>query len=171
LICALLIAGGTALVASPSRGGDHAEVPLEARQSTRFRWIRRSALYESTGAPLRSDWWRLHAAGAEVEQAGARNGGGAWSWWLGARVVPEWCQSGARVVPESDRLQPGLTLVHELIAAGLVDKYRLFVYPVVLGRGRRLFTDATDVPKPRRRGPATPLRRRPSALHDPTPVR
>jgi dihydrofolate reductase len=40
-----------------------------------------------------------------------------------------------------------ITLVHGLIAAGLVDEYRLFVYPVVLGRGRRLFEDATNVPE------------------------
>jgi dihydrofolate reductase len=39
----------------------------------------------------------------------------------------------------------GTTLVHELIALGLVDEYRLFVYPVVVGRGARLFDDATDV--------------------------
>src|ERR671921_743078 len=39
-----------------------------------------------------------------------------------------------------------ITLVHTLIAAGLVDEYRLFVYPVVLGRGRRLFPEATSVP-------------------------
>jgi hypothetical protein len=28
-----------------------------------------------------------------------------------------------------------------LIAAGVVDEYRLFVYPVVQGAGRRLFPD------------------------------
>ena len=39
-----------------------------------------------------------------------------------------------------------MTLVRELIAAKLVDEYRLFVYPVVLGRGSRLFADATQVP-------------------------
>jgi len=39
-----------------------------------------------------------------------------------------------------------ITLVHHLIAAGVVDEYRLFVYPVVVGRGARLFADATGVP-------------------------
>jgi dihydrofolate reductase len=50
--------------------------------------------------------------------------------------------------PGKDIVTTGsITLVHALAAAGLVDEYRLFVYPVVLGRGRRLFPDghATDL--------------------------
>jgi dihydrofolate reductase len=34
-----------------------------------------------------------------------------------------------------------ITLCHALIEAGLVDEVRLFAYPVVQGRGRRLFPD------------------------------
>lgn len=49
--------------------------------------------------------------------------------------------------PGSDIVTTGsMRLTADLIAAGLVDEYRLFVYPVVIGRGHRLFTDATDVP-------------------------
>lgn len=40
-----------------------------------------------------------------------------------------------------------ITLCHTLIEAGLVDQYRLFVYPVVQGRGRRLFPDGYELPK------------------------
>ena len=40
-----------------------------------------------------------------------------------------------------------ITLVHGLIETGLVDEYRVFVYPVVVGHGRRLFEGATTVPK------------------------
>ncbi len=40
-----------------------------------------------------------------------------------------------------------MTVVRELIESRLVDEYRLFVYPIVVGRGQRLFEDATAVPK------------------------
>ncbi|MGY1644373.1 dihydrofolate reductase family protein [Geodermatophilus sp. SYSU D00703] len=38
-----------------------------------------------------------------------------------------------------------ITLCHAIIGADLVDEYRLFVHPRVLGRGRRLFPDGVDV--------------------------
>lgn len=40
-----------------------------------------------------------------------------------------------------------ISVVRDLISAGLVDEYRMFVYPVVLGRGERMFADAAEVPK------------------------
>ncbi|WP_328535292.1 dihydrofolate reductase family protein [Streptomyces sp. NBC_00344] len=44
-------------------------------------------------------------------------------------------------------LAGSITLAHSLIEAGLVDEYRLFVHPVVQGRGRRLFPDGYEVPR------------------------
>ena len=44
-------------------------------------------------------------------------------------------------------LTGSISLAHTLIAAGAVDEYRLFVYPTVQGRGRRLFPDGTAIPK------------------------
>ncbi|HIZ37550.1 MAG TPA: dihydrofolate reductase family protein [Candidatus Ruania gallistercoris] len=40
-----------------------------------------------------------------------------------------------------------ISLVHALIPSGLVDEYRLFVYPAVQGRGRRLFPDGFVLPR------------------------
>ena len=76
-------------------------------------------------------------------------------------VDPEWEHTtvlrGGRFLDQLRALkaEPGraivttgsITLVHALVAAGLVDEYRLFVYPVVLGHGERLFADATGVPR------------------------
>ena len=40
-----------------------------------------------------------------------------------------------------------IRLCHALIGAGLVDEYRLITYPVVQGRGRRLFPEGYEVPR------------------------
>lgn len=40
-----------------------------------------------------------------------------------------------------------ITLCHALIEAGIVDEYRLFGYPVVQGRGRRLFPAGITLPR------------------------
>ena len=53
-------------------------------------------------------------------------------------------QSGGDIVTTGS-----IRLVHALIKAGLVDEYRLFVYPTVQGQGARLFEDLTDGPRPR----------------------
>ncbi len=48
--------------------------------------------------------------------------------------------------PGKDIVTTGsISLVHALAAAGLVDEYRLFVYPVVVGRGRQLFAHGLEV--------------------------
>jgi dihydrofolate reductase len=44
-------------------------------------------------------------------------------------------------------LTGSISLAHALIAGGVVDEYRLFVYPTVQGRGRRLFPDGTAIPR------------------------
>ena len=41
----------------------------------------------------------------------------------------------------------GGVVIASALAAGLVDEYRLFVYPAVQGRGRRLVPDGVEIPK------------------------
>jgi dihydrofolate reductase len=49
--------------------------------------------------------------------------------------------------PGGDIVATGsITMVHALNRTGLVDEYRLFVYPVVMGSGRRLFEEPVDHP-------------------------
>ena len=36
-----------------------------------------------------------------------------------------------------------ISVAHQLIAADLIDEYRLFVYPIVIGTGARLFPDGS----------------------------
>ena len=58
-----------------------------------------------------------------------------------------------------------ITLVHELIARGLVDEYRLFVYPIVIGRRGAVVRDGGQCRKAETRGLSpVPLGHRAHAL-------
>jgi dihydrofolate reductase len=46
---------------------------------------------------------------------------------------------------ETITLNGSATLLRSLLRAGLVDELRLFLHPVVLGSGRRLFDDSEDL--------------------------
>ncbi|MFI6168199.1 dihydrofolate reductase family protein [Nocardia sp. NPDC051052] len=70
---------------------------------------------------------------------------------------PEWANTvvlrsldelhGVKDQPGKDIVATGsIQLVHALTATDLVDEYRLFIYPVVEGKGRRLFTEALEIP-------------------------
>src|ERR1700729_215661 len=71
-----------------------------------------------------------------------RDGGLAWA---NAQVLPGELEAGVRALKaEGDGsiavLGSGV-LVQELAALGLVDGYRLFLHPLLLGSGKRLFTE------------------------------
>ncbi len=38
------------------------------------------------------------------------------------------------------------SVVHQLASAGLIDEYRLMIYPTILGAGKRLYPDGTACP-------------------------
>lgn len=68
--------------------------------------------------------------------------------WENTTVLSNDPVAEVRALKEKPGRDLGVTgsikLCHALIAADLVDEYRLFVYPIVLGRGRRLFADGAS---------------------------
>lgn len=64
--------------------------------------------------------------------------------WENTTVLPDLVDEARALKeqPGDDMITTGsISLMQPLIDAGLVDEYRLFVFPVVLGRGARLFAD------------------------------
>jgi dihydrofolate reductase len=68
--------------------------------------------------------------------------------WEGTTVLRGPLVDEVRALREAPGGDLGITgsisVAHQLIEAGLVDEYRLLVYPVVIGTGRRLFVEGTD---------------------------
>jgi dihydrofolate reductase len=68
--------------------------------------------------------------------------------WNNSTVIKENVEeevSKLKQEPGGDILVNGsATLVHALREQDLIDEYRLMVFPVVLGSGKRLFSDETD---------------------------
>jgi dihydrofolate reductase len=63
--------------------------------------------------------------------------------WANSAVLSgDWLDSVRRLKQRDGKdivVTGSITLCHTLIEAGLVDEYRIFVYPAVQARGRRLF--------------------------------
>ena len=78
--------------------------------------------YVATHHPDTLAWQHSHALGADVASAVRA---------LKHREGPDLITQGS-----SD-------LLHQLLATDLIDELRLLVYPVLLGRGKRLFDDGT----------------------------
>jgi dihydrofolate reductase len=65
--------------------------------------------------------------------------------WQNSSVIGDGWQDRVRALKEEDGgdivVTGSLTLCPALMETGLVDEYRLFVYPAVQGHGRRLFPE------------------------------
>ncbi len=71
--------------------------------------------------------------------------------WDGTTVLRGALVSEVRALKEQEGrdivVTGSISLCHSLIRSGLVDEYRLYVYPTVQGGGRRLFPDGFTLPE------------------------
>ncbi len=62
--------------------------------------------------------------------------------WVNSTLLSADAVSGLKRTDGPDLLMMGSgELIQSLMATGLIDEFRLLIYPLVLGTGRRLFTD------------------------------
>ena len=59
--------------------------------------------------------------------------------WANSRVVDGDVADAVKREPRDVIITGSLSVVHALMAADLVDEYRLLTFPTVLGTGERLF--------------------------------
>lgn len=67
--------------------------------------------------------------------------------WKGSVELRDGVKDVARLKQEDGPAlvtQGSTELVHSLLAAGLVDEIRMFTFPVLLGKGKRLFADTSE---------------------------
>ena len=67
--------------------------------------------------------------------------------WQNSRLIEGDVVAGVRALKEQDgpelQVHGSATLLQTLIGSGLVDEFRVWIFPVVLGAGKRLFGDGT----------------------------
>jgi dihydrofolate reductase len=67
--------------------------------------------------------------------------------WQNSHLIEGDVVAGVRALKEQDgpelQVHGSATLLQTLIGAGLVDVFRVMIFPLVLGRGKRLFGDGT----------------------------
>jgi dihydrofolate reductase len=94
---------------------------------------------DETGFAARINTMPKHVVSATLDEPG----------WSGASILSGDAVAEVRALKartDGNILVYGSAeLLHALIPAGLVDGYNLMVYPVVLGRGKRLFPDGHEV--------------------------
>src|SRR5207249_5346863 len=67
--------------------------------------------------------------------------------WKGSVALRDAAEDVAKLKQEDGPpliTQGSAELVHSLLAAGLVDEIRTFTFPVLLGKGKRLFSDESQ---------------------------
>jgi dihydrofolate reductase len=67
--------------------------------------------------------------------------------WQNSRLIEGDVVAGVRALKEQDgpelQVHGSANLIQTLLEHDLVDEFRLFIYPLVLGKGKRLFGDGT----------------------------
>jgi dihydrofolate reductase len=128
-----------AALAAQSAAADAFLVGRRTFEDMRGYWPARAA-EDTTGVGAYLDRVRKYVVSSTLEDPG-------WEPTTILRGPPRDDVAALKQADGADIVVTGsITLVQALVAADLVDEYRLFVYPVVLGRGRRLFEDAGHVP-------------------------